>query len=353
MLDIICSHTNEEAERVYSEWNMQNQDKEQKVWKPVSTVEVRAFIGVLIMAGSLRCNNQHVKEMWGTKEDIRRPIFTAAMGRERFLSIYRFLRFDDKSTRVTRREHDRLAAIREIWDMFVANCKHAFVPYEHITVDEQLVSFRGKCPFRQYMKSKPAKYGIKIWLAADSKSSYCYNMQVYCGKSLTGEREKNQGERVVLDLIEPLAGSGRGVTTDNFFTSVSLAEKLLEKNLTLVGTLRKNKPDIPALLTVSKGREINSSLFLFSEKVTVVSYVPKKNKMVLLLSTQHADGQLSADPPNKPQIIMDYNMTKGGVDNADKLVGEKTCARKTLRWPFRIFMKCVYMNINEMFKKFT
>ncbi len=36
-------------------------------------------------------------------------------------------------------------------------------PGPHITVGECLVPFRGR--FRQYMPSKPAKYGIKIWAA--------------------------------------------------------------------------------------------------------------------------------------------------------------------------------------------
>ena len=42
-------------------------------------------------------------------------------------------------------------------------------------------------------------------------------------------------------------GTGRGVTTDNFFTSCELAKFLLSKNMTVVGTLRKNKPESPAL----------------------------------------------------------------------------------------------------------
>jgi hypothetical protein len=36
-----------------------------------------------------------------------------------------------------------------------------------MTVDEQIVAFRGKCPMRQYMKSKPAKYGINFWARLD------------------------------------------------------------------------------------------------------------------------------------------------------------------------------------------
>lgn len=92
---------------------------------------------------------------------------------------------------------------------------------------------------RQYMKSKPARYGIKVWAAADVKTTYLYNLQVYTGKLPGSAPEKNQGHRVVCDMMKPLLGTGRGVTTDNFFTSVPTAEFLLQKIITMTGTLRK------------------------------------------------------------------------------------------------------------------
>ncbi|KAI4797357.1 hypothetical protein KUCAC02_025155, partial [Chaenocephalus aceratus] len=52
---------------------------------------------------------------------------------------------------------------------------------------------------------------------------------------------------------------GRNITTDNFLTSVPLAEHLLEKGLTIVGTLRQNKPDIPPVMKASKSREVHST----------------------------------------------------------------------------------------------
>jgi len=39
-------------------------------------------------------------------------------------------------------------------------------------------------------------------------------------------------------------GCGRTVTADNFFTSISLATKLLAKRTTLVGTIRSNKREL-------------------------------------------------------------------------------------------------------------
>ena len=56
-----------------------------------------------------------------------------------------------------------------------------FRPYENITVDEQLVPFCGRCSFRQNIKSKPAKYGLKLWLLCDSSTSYVLNAQIYTG----------------------------------------------------------------------------------------------------------------------------------------------------------------------------
>jgi len=180
---------------------------------------------VLLIAGALRCRKETISEMWTTDETIRRAVFTAAMTLNKFVHILQFIRFDDKSTRVQRKANDKLAAVLEVWDRFVENCNKLFEPFEDMTVDEQLVAFRGKCPMRRYMKSKPAKYGIKIWAAADVKTSYLCNLQVYNGKLPGNAPQKNLGHRVVCDLMEPLFGTGRGVTTDNFFTSVPTAEE--------------------------------------------------------------------------------------------------------------------------------
>ncbi|KOC59109.1 hypothetical protein WH47_10935 [Habropoda laboriosa] len=41
--------------------------------------------------------------------------------------------------------------------------------------------FRGRCPFKIFMKDKSAKYGILIRMLTDSKRRYILNMEVYCG----------------------------------------------------------------------------------------------------------------------------------------------------------------------------
>lgn len=61
------------------------------------------------------------------------------------------------------------------------------------------------------------------------------------------------------------------------FTSIPLAIDLLGNHrLTCVGTLRRNKVEIPPQFLGNKIRPQYSTLFGFTNKMTLGSYVPKK-----------------------------------------------------------------------------
>lgn len=114
--------------------------------------------------------------------------------------------------------------------------------------------------------------------------------------------------------------------------------------MTLVGTVRKNKPEIPALFLSGKQREVQSSsvVFGFTNELTLVSYVPAVNKTVILLSSQYHDNTcIGEEKDHKPEIIMQYNATKSGVDVLDKLVREYTCMGSTRRWPLKLFLNLI------------
>ena len=79
----------------------------------------------------------------------------------------------------------------------------AYVPGPNLTIDEQLVTFWGRCPFCQYMPSQPGKYGIKIWAIWGSTSHYVLKIDVYKGREIGEPRETNVGSKAVLKLSEP------------------------------------------------------------------------------------------------------------------------------------------------------
>ncbi|KAG8233498.1 hypothetical protein J437_LFUL011659 [Ladona fulva] len=150
VVDTIITFTNAEASRVVQNINVNAPPNKMKTW--MDSVEIRAFFGVLLIAGALRCGKENISETWTTDENIRHAVFTAAMARNRLAHILQFIGFDDKSTRDQRRANGKLAAIRDLWVWFVENCKRHFEAFEDITIDEQLGAFCGRCPMRQYMK---------------------------------------------------------------------------------------------------------------------------------------------------------------------------------------------------------
>ena len=92
------------------------------------------------------------------------------------------------------------------------------------------------------------------------------------------EPEKNLGQNAVIQLTSPLQGSGRNVTMDNYFTGVPLAKTMLQRKLTIVGTMKKCKREIPECMKPAKSRETKTSIFGFNDQLTMVSYVPPKKQ---------------------------------------------------------------------------
>jgi hypothetical protein len=105
------------------------------------------------------------------------------MSRNRMIILLRFCRFDDATTHAVRAESEKLAPIRELWDMFLARLQICYIPGDSLKVDEQLIPSRGRCKFRQYMRSKPSKYGIKAFWCFDLKSVYPLKGKVNLGRN--------------------------------------------------------------------------------------------------------------------------------------------------------------------------
>ncbi|CAB0014424.1 unnamed protein product [Nesidiocoris tenuis] len=215
---------------------------------------------------------------------------------------------------------------------------HQFSQYN--TIDEQLVGFCGNCPFRIYIPNKPAKYGLKVLAIVDSGTKYLFDAIPYIGKGTTPPDEP-VAPYIVKKLVETIKNTNRNVTFDNWFTSVPLALDLLQKGITCIGTIRKNKNELPPQFVDLKLQrsKVGSSRFLYHDDITAVSYKAKTNKMVTLISTMHDQSDLHPYS-KKPQIIHSYNATKGGVDTLDQLCSNNSCNRKTKRWPM-----CFFYNI--------
>jgi len=86
------------------------------------------------------------------------------MSLETFSMISLVVPFDDKTKRHERKNNDKLALFIDICERWNKNLSKLYYPDENVTVDEQLVPFRGGCRFKQHIPSKPAKYGLNVIL---------------------------------------------------------------------------------------------------------------------------------------------------------------------------------------------
>ena len=157
-----------------------------------------------------------------------------------------------------------------------------YTPHECLTVDKQLVPFRGRCPFKEYLPSKSDKYEMKLFWICDSRTFYPLKAEPYFGKQGNAP-QRGLAQDIGLDLRTPSNNSGRNITTDNYFTDLLPVVNLLANGLILVGTVRKNKTFAPANFLPSSRREVYSSTFGFQRNLTLTSYLPKKNEAVFIL----------------------------------------------------------------------
>ena len=186
-------------------------------WSPVSVEEMRAFIGIRLYMSVLVLPQT---DMYWSHDTVSGNLFVRnIMQRNRFDKISQYLHVTDVHSNPPRGDplHDKLAHIRPLLEAVRRNCTERYNPHQNVSIDEAMVAFRGRLGFRQYIPSKPTKYGIKVWMRADPHNGYCQDFQVYTGKTGTGQPEGGLGARVVKDLVAGIARKNHIVNCDNFF----------------------------------------------------------------------------------------------------------------------------------------
>lgn len=304
-------------------------------FRNTNPTEIRALIGILTLSAAMKDNHLSTVELFDSSFTGTR--YVAVMSRDRFDFIVRCLRMDDKTLRPALRHQDPFIPVRKVWNLLIAQCKTNYFPGSNVTIDEQLLGFRGRCSFRMYIPNKPNKYGIKIPMMCDSGTNYMVNAMPYIGKA-TNTDGLPLGEYYLKELSRPIHGTNRNITCDNWFTSIPVAKSLLLEpyKLTVVGTVRSNKREIPEELKNTRSRKVGTSMFCFDGNLTLVSYKPKPSKVVYMLSSCD-EGAVINSVTGKPEIVMVYNQTKGGVDTFDQMCSLMSCSRKTNRWPMAMF----------------
>ena len=168
-----------------------------------------------------------------------------------------------------------------------------------------------------------------MYVLADSKSLHSVYSKMFV-------RKGTLPTEVVLNLLQPISGTKRNITTDNDYTSVSLAKEFKFNKLFLVGAMKEQTMHSFKLLT--KADAISAHYpYDHANGFDLLCIAPKRNKRVVFLSTMHA-----MPPRNKEagieEINVSYRHEKGSVDSHDQMCALYTTARKTNCGPMSCFL---------------
>lgn len=168
------------------------------------------------------------------------------MTRDRFFLMLKFWHFSRSEIDGT----DKLHKVRDVLEVILKKFKEVLTPGKYLVIDESMVAWRGRLQFRQYIKNKAHKYGIKLYKMC-TPEGYTHSVVIYTGKNITST-SKTHAHEIVMKLIQGLENKGRIVIADNFYTSVGLAEELIEKKTMVCGTVRTNRKRLPKVITSAK-----------------------------------------------------------------------------------------------------
>lgn len=203
--------------------------------------EIKAFIGMKLMMGVVKM--PAVENYWAT--DTRYDKIADVMPLKRYKCLSRMLNFQDNMSSDS--SEDRLVKVRPVLDHMRGKCME-IESENQFSIDEMMGPYKGKKAgsLRQYLRSKPKKWGFKISVRA-GVSGFVYDFMVYTGKSTfdgsTPDKEFGLGGNVVLQLCRTIRNPSNCVVYfDNFFTSLRLITHLKESmGLRSLGTIRMNR----------------------------------------------------------------------------------------------------------------
>nr|XP_022900609.1 piggyBac transposable element-derived protein 4-like [Onthophagus taurus] len=237
--------TEDIVEYIVTETNRYANQNQAKDWKELSTQEFYVFIGLTMLMS--RNKKTNLKEYWSTDSLLESPIFSRTMPRDKYMSILSNLHFVNNEKQPT----TKLYKVEKVLKLIKENFQKQFYPFENLVVDESMVLFKGRLSFKQYIKTKRHRFGMKLYVLCECETGMVLDFVVYVGNDTKQFVEEIKGlgssGYVVVSLMKPYLEKGHKLFTDNYYSSPILANYLFEKKTNTCGTVRENRKYMPTL----------------------------------------------------------------------------------------------------------
>lgn len=346
------SETNKYAKSITDKLRRTDKLKKNSIWgqwKTVKLHEIYLFFSIIVHMCVVK--KFKLADYWSTDQFIASVYARSVMSRDRFLAILANFHISDNTTTVPYNQpgHDPLHKLRPYINHLLDAFPSSYYPHENLTVDEGTCGFRGRIYFRVYNKNKPDKYGIKLYVVCDSLTGYVLKLEVYTGKT-----EDSSIIGLFRRILSDYLGKGHTVFMDRFYTSPAVFDFLWTNNTKAVGTCMRNRKELPKTVVLKK-LKTNETVFMRRDHLLCLKWKDKRD--VLALSTAHT--MTTSDvlvrskggytTKTKPDVIINYNKNKTGVDRSDQTIAYYPFKRKQMKWWKKLFFHLFMTSIANAF----
>jgi hypothetical protein len=357
MIKSVVAHTNSYAFMKLLAGGFTTYTTGDGAWKTTTEDEINHLIALMIYFGLVRVDTA-VEKYWSTKTLYHGLWARKILSRTRYKALMAFLHVVDPAEEIA---SNKLRKVEEFLASFKERCHLLYQPRQNVAVDERMVKSKHRSGIRQYMKNKPTKWGIKLWVLADSSNGYTIDFNVYIGKSQHEAPSHNGlGYDVVMKLVNPYLGQGYHVYFDNFFTSPKLVEDLFMNGTPSSGTCKINRAGFPKSMKDVKvwAKKLKRGSMRWARESNVLTLQWVDNRPVsLITSIDSANDKKDVERRTKtkgvfervnvsqPYAIHRYNQYMNAVDRSDQMLACHNVSRKCYRWWKTLFYHLIDMAI--------
>lgn len=330
LMEIIVEETNN-----YQQQNATPNIEKTAAWYDTNVEEMYIFFATTILMGLNQKNR--IKDYWSTDKLITTPIFGELFTRNRYLSVLRYLHFADNNTE----QEGKLRKIHPIIENLKKKFGKAIIPWENLCIDESLMLWKGRLSFKQYIPSKRHRFGVKLFLLCDCETKFVLNFIVYTGAETEIDNYPEVGisGSVVLTLMKNYLKKNHTLFIDNWYSSPTLFERLLEEKTKSCGTVKRTRNGMPMFGKLAKGQQE----YRTTGELLALKWMDKRE--VHMLTTAHKpvmvetgkNDRETGQKIKKPHCIVQYNKNMGAVDQVDMQTSFSECLRKTIKWYKKLF----------------
>ena len=322
----ICDQTNN-----YSIENNLSKDKS------ISTEDIKNYFFILIYVSVIKL--PQIDMLW-TKSEFYSTIVPKVMTLYKFKKITQYFHVGAVGGA------DPMSKLNLIISYFNEKWKENYYYGQMSTIDECMAAFKGRTRFRQYIKSKHKKRGIKFFAQSNSLTGYLYSVIPYTGKEMEYDRTIGCGPSVLKTFInETLEGYRKNgqdeidihFTFDNYFSSVDMFDYFNKLDMYFTCTINAKRNCFPDNVKTAKCAKGAVRSFVVGDNEYRYLLYNQKGKIAYLASNAFTAYNTTyvnkmRKKKIKPEIVYIYNVTKAGVDKIDSTTNQYKSQRRTKKW---------------------